>query len=179
MADVGAIEDMSDAVFRAQIETNLFGVVNVTKAAIPVKRGQRAGHVIQISSIGGRTSAPGIAAYQTAKWGVEGFSGVPGSSMTIRDSRPEYDGTVGAIVEYRKSHAGTEQGDAAKAAAAILHIAQVEEPPLRLLLGGDAVYLAEQYDLARTEFDVKWQALSLSTDLEASGEAKSFPWEKK
>jgi NAD(P)-dependent dehydrogenase (short-subunit alcohol dehydrogenase family) len=201
--DVGSIEDTSDAIFRAQIETNLFGVVNVTKAAIPVMREQAGGHIIQISSIGGRTNAPGIAAYQTAKWGVEGFSGVlakevgplgikvtivepggfrtdwAGSSMTVRDSRPEYDATVGAMVAYRKNHAGTEQGDPAKAAAAILHIAQVEEPPLRLLLGSDAVYLAEQYDLARTESDLKWRELSLSTDFEPGGGKKNFPREKK
>lgn len=190
--DVGSIEDMPDDVFRAQIETNLFGVVNVTRAAIPVMREQRAGHIIQISSIGGRTSAPGVGAYQTAKWGVEGFSGVlaqeveplgihvtivepggfrtdwAGSSMTIRDSHPDYDPTIGTIVEYRKSRGGAEPGDPAKAAAAIIHIAGVAKPPLRLLLGSDAVHLAERYDRARTQSDLKWRNLSLSTDYEGS-----------
>src|SRR5437899_12939138 len=70
-----AIEDMPDDVFRAQIETNLFGLVNVTKAALPVLRKQRAGHFIQFSSIGGRVGGtPGLSAYQTAKFAVEGFS---------------------------------------------------------------------------------------------------------
>src|SRR6266851_2799597 len=72
-----AIEDLSDEDFRAQIETNLFGVVNVTKAALPVLHQQRSGHFIQFSSIGGRVGGtPGLGAYQAAKFAVEGFSEV-------------------------------------------------------------------------------------------------------
>ena len=74
--DIGSIEDTSLADFRAQIETNLFGVINVTKAALPLLRQQGAGHIIQVSSIGGRRGSPGLAPYQSAKWGVEGFSEV-------------------------------------------------------------------------------------------------------
>jgi NAD(P)-dependent dehydrogenase (short-subunit alcohol dehydrogenase family) len=201
-ADVGSIEDTDDAIFRAQIETNLFGVINVTKAAIPVMREQGAGHIIQISSIGGRTNAPGIAPYQTAKWAVEGFSGVlakevgplgikvtivepggfrtdwAGSSMTVRESRPDYDGTIGAMIRFREAHNGAQPGDPAKAAAAILHIAGVDEPPLRLLLGSDAVHLADLDNQARIETDRKWRELSLSTDFEASGGPVALPWDK-
>ena len=76
-ANTAPIEEMADDDFRAQIETNLFGVVNVTKAALPVLHRQRSGHFIQFSSIGGRVGgSPGLAAYQTAKYGVEGFSEV-------------------------------------------------------------------------------------------------------
>jgi NAD(P)-dependent dehydrogenase (short-subunit alcohol dehydrogenase family) len=76
-ANSSAIEETPDDDFRAQIETNLFGVVNVTKAALPVLRRQRSGHFIQFSSIGGRVGGtPGLAAYQAAKWAVEGFSEV-------------------------------------------------------------------------------------------------------
>src|SRR5260370_7357386 len=65
---------MPDSDFRAQLETNLFGVINVTRAALPVFRAQRAGHFLQFSSIGGRVGgSPGMGAYQTAKFGVEGF----------------------------------------------------------------------------------------------------------
>jgi len=71
--NIGSIEDTSLEDIRAQIETNLFGVINVTKAAIPVLREQRSGHIIQLSSIGGRVGAMGRAAYSAAKWGVEGF----------------------------------------------------------------------------------------------------------
>jgi NAD(P)-dependent dehydrogenase (short-subunit alcohol dehydrogenase family) len=201
--DIGSIEDTSDAVFRAQIETNLFGVVNVTKAAIPLMRKQGSGHIIQISSIGGRHGTPGVGAYQTAKWGVEGFSEVlakevgplgikvtiiepggfrtdwSGSSMTIRPSRPEYDATVGTVARYQREYSGTQPGDPVKAAAVIMHIASLAEPPLRLLLGSDAVHLAERDDKARMEADRKWRDLSVSTDFEAGGGLKVYPWERK
>ncbi|MBW7462354.1 SDR family NAD(P)-dependent oxidoreductase, partial [Paenibacillus sepulcri] len=63
--NISSIEETSFEDFRAQIETNLWGVINVTKAAVPVMREQGFGHILQFSSIGGRTSAPGLAAYQT------------------------------------------------------------------------------------------------------------------
>ena len=200
--NVGSIEDTSDAVFRAQIETNLFGVVNVTKAALPLLREQRSGHIIQISSIGGRIGTPGLAAYQTAKWGVEGFSEVlakevgplgvkvtiiepggfrtdwAGASMTIRPSRPEYDSTVGAVARFQREYTGRQPGDPVKAAAVILHITSLAEPPLRLLLGSNAVDRAEQSDLARIEADRKWRELSVSTDFEPGGGPKVYPWER-
>ena len=76
-ANSAPIEEMTDDDFRAQIETNLFGVFNVTKAALPVLHKQRSGHFVQFSSIGGRVGgSPGLGAYQTAKFGVEGFSEV-------------------------------------------------------------------------------------------------------
>jgi NAD(P)-dependent dehydrogenase (short-subunit alcohol dehydrogenase family) len=200
--DVGSIEDTNLADFRAQIETNLFGVVNVTKAAIPLLREQGSGHIIQISSIGGRLGTPGLGAYQTAKWGVEGFSEVlakevgplgikvtiiepggfrtdwSGSSMTIRPSRPEYDSTVGVVARFQREYNGTQPGDPAKAAAVIIHIASLDEPPLRLLLGSDAVHRAEQAELARLESDRKWRELSVSTDFVAGGGPKVYPWER-
>src|SRR4051812_13520997 len=64
-ANVNSIEDVTEADLRAQIETNLFGVINVTRAALPVLRAQRAGRIVQISSVGGRVATPGVAAYQT------------------------------------------------------------------------------------------------------------------
>jgi len=202
--DVGSIEDTSLAEFRAQIETNLFGVVNVTKAAIPLMREQGSGHIIQFSSIGGRLGPPGRAPYSTAKWGVEGFSEVlakevgplgikvtiiepgafrtdfAGSSTTIRDSRSEYDSTVGALARYQRDHNGAQAGDPVKAAAVIIYIASLDEPPLRLLLGSDAVHSAEQSDIARIEADRKWRDLSVSTDFEPGGGSTNvYPWERK
>ncbi len=193
--DVGSIEDTSLADIRAQIETNLFGVINVTKAAIPLMREQRSGHIIQLSSIGGRVGAMGRAPYSTAKWGVEGFSEVlaketaplgikvtiiepggfrtdfAGSSTKIAAGRPEYDSTVGATARFQRDYNGAQPGDPAKAAAVILEVAAMDKPPLRLLLGSDAVRAAEQADLARIEADRKWRQLSVSTDFEkaASG----------
>jgi len=191
--DVASIEDTSLADFRAQIETNLFGVINVTKAAIPVMREQRSGRIIQFSSIGGRIGPIGRAPYAAAKWGVEGFSEVlakelgplgikvtivepggfrtdfAGSSTTIREGRPEYDSTVGIVARFQRDFSGTQPGDPAKAAAVIIHIASLDDPPLRLLLGSDAVRGAEQNDVARIEADRKWRDVSVSTDFEPAG----------
>jgi NAD(P)-dependent dehydrogenase (short-subunit alcohol dehydrogenase family) len=191
--DVSPIEDTSLADFRAQIETNLFGVITVTKAAIPIMREQRAGHIIQLSSVGGRVGAVGRAPYSAAKWGVEGFSEVlakevgplgikvtiiepggfrtdfAGSSTTIRDGRPEYDSTVGAVARFQRDYNGAQPGDPAKAAAVIIDIASLDEPPLRLLLGSDAVRRVEESDIARAEADRKWRDLSISTDFEVGG----------
>jgi NAD(P)-dependent dehydrogenase (short-subunit alcohol dehydrogenase family) len=83
--NVNSVEDTPLEDFRAQIETNLFGTIIVTKAAIPLMREQRSGRIIQISSVGGRVGAPGRAAYSAAKWGVEGFSEVLAREM--RSSR--------------------------------------------------------------------------------------------
>jgi NAD(P)-dependent dehydrogenase (short-subunit alcohol dehydrogenase family) len=201
--DVGSIEDTSLADFRAQIETNLFGVINVTKAAIPVMREQRSGHIIQLSSIGGRVGPVGRGPYSTAKWGVEGFSEVlakevtplgisvtivepggfrtefAGASTTIRQSRPEYDATVGKVAQFQREYDGKQPGDPAKAAAVIIHIANLDAPPLRLLLGSDAVNGAEKADLARLEADRAWRALSVSTDFESGGGTSPLPWEKR
>ncbi len=186
--DIGSIEDTSLADFRAQIETNLFGVIIVTKVAIPIMREQRSGHIMQFSSVGGRLGPPGRAAYSAAKWGVEGFSEVlakevgplgikvtiiepggfrtdfAGASTTIREGRPEYSATVGQMARYQRDFSGSQPGDPAKAAKALLSIADLAESPLRLLLGSDAVKAAEQADLVRMEADKGWRELSLSTD---------------
>jgi NAD(P)-dependent dehydrogenase (short-subunit alcohol dehydrogenase family) len=194
--NVSPIEDTSLAEFRAQIETNLFGVINVTKAAIPRMREQGSGHIIQLSSVGGRVGAMGRAPYSTAKWGIEGFSEVlakevgplgikvtiiepggfrtdfAGSSTTLEEGRPEYDSTVGAAARFQRDYNGSQPGDPAKAAAVILQVAGMEDPPLRLLLGSDAVRTVEQADLARTEADRRWRRLSLSTDFNAVSQTR-------
>jgi NAD(P)-dependent dehydrogenase (short-subunit alcohol dehydrogenase family) len=191
--DVSSIEDTSMADFRAQIETNLFGVINVTKAAIPLMREQGAGHIIQFSSVGGRLGPVGRAPYAAAKWGVEGFSEVlakevgplgikvtivepggfrtdfAGSSTALREGRPEYDATVGKMARFQRDYNGTQPGDPAKAATAVIHIASLDQPPLRLLLGSDAYNAVEQGDLAKAEADKKWREISLSTDFLAGG----------
>ncbi|HXM25934.1 MAG TPA: oxidoreductase [Chthoniobacterales bacterium] len=201
--NVGSIEDTSLADFRAQIETNLFGVINVTKAAIPLMREQRSGHILQLSSVGGRVGALGRAPYSAAKWGVEGFSEVlakevgplgikvtiiepggfrtdfAGSSTTIREGRPEYDSTIGAVARFQRDYNGVQPGDPVRAAAVIIHVASLDEPPLRLLLGSDAVHIVEQADLARIEADKKWRDLSVSTDFATGGGLKVYPWERK
>src|SRR5580704_9583092 len=187
-ANVNSIEDVAEDDFHAQVDTNFFGVVNVTRAALPVLRAQRDGHIIQISSIGGRLGTPGLAAYQSAKFAVEGFSEVlskevgplgirvtivepggmrtdwAGSSMHIDEIRDDYKSTVGGFAQMARGNAGAGQSDPAKAAQAILRIASENEPPLRLLLGSDAVFLAGVVASTRAAEDAKWKALSMSTD---------------
>jgi NAD(P)-dependent dehydrogenase (short-subunit alcohol dehydrogenase family) len=182
------VEDTSLADFRAQIETNLFGVIIMTKAVLPYFRERRAGHIIQITSIAGRVGPAGRAPYAAAKFGVEGFSeslskevaplGVKvtiiepggfrtdfaGSSTELREGRPEYDSTVGASVRFQRNYNGKQPGDPAKAAAVLLHVASLSDPPLRLLLGSDAYAAAEKSALEKLESDGRWKDLSLSTD---------------
>ena len=196
-ATMASIEDMPDDVFRAQIEANLFGVVNVTRAALPVLRQQRSGHFIQFSSIGGRVGgSPGLSAYQTAKFGVEGFSEVlnnevkplgikvtivePGafrtdwggpSTRTMPVSK-DYELSVGAFIRGRDAWDGKQPGDPARAARIIMDIVRLDEPPLRLLLGAGAVDSAEKSSHARAAEAEKWAAVSRSADFptEAPGQ---------
>lgn len=189
--NVGPIEDTSLEEFRAQIETNLFGTIILTKTALPLMREQGAGHIIQFSSVGGRIGPVGRAPYAAAKWGVEGFSEVlakevgplgikvtviepggfrtdfAGSSTRFNEGRPEYAATVGAMVRYQHDYDGKQPGDPRKAAAVILRVVGLDQPPLRLLLGSDAFRAVEQADRAKAEADQKWRDLSLSTDFQA------------
>lgn len=187
-ANVGSFEDTPPDDFRAQVETNFFGVVNVTRAALPVLRAQRSGHVVQIASIGGRLGAAGLAAYQSSKWAVEGFSEVlagevrafgikvtivepggfrtdwAGSSMTAHPASPDYEASVAPRFAMMRKTAGAERGDPAKGAQAILHVVNDGNPPLRLLLGTDALFFARFiHDRQRAE-DEKWSAVARSTD---------------
>jgi NAD(P)-dependent dehydrogenase (short-subunit alcohol dehydrogenase family) len=186
--NVAPIEDTPLEEFRAQIETNLFGVIIATKAVLPYFRERGSGHIIQITSIAGRIGPIGRAPYAAAKWGVEGFSetlakevgplGVKvtivepggfrtdfaGSSTQLTEGRPEYDATVGKTARFQREFNGKQPGDPAKAAAALLKIASLDEPPLRIVLGSDAFNAAEKNDYAKIELGQKWKDLSCSTD---------------
>lgn len=186
--DVASVEDATLDEFRRQIETNLFGTIIMTKAAIPAMRAQRSGHIIQLSSVGGRIGAPGRAAYSAAKWGVEGFSeslalemalvGVKvtivepggfrtdfaGASTSLEEGRPEYDQVVGATVRKQRAYHGNQPGDPARAAQAIIRIASLASPPLRIALGTDALSAIEHADKTRLEERTRWRSLSTSTD---------------
>lgn len=199
-ANTVSVEDITDADFRAQVDTNLFGVVNVTKAALPVLRAQGGGHVIQVSSLGGRMTTPGMSAYQAAKFAVGGFSeslaqevaplGIKvtvlepggmrtdwaGSSMRIPPISAPYEQTVGRVVTMLRSSIVTHAvGDPAKVADVVLTVADLDEPPVRLLLGSDAVGYAEQVARARAESDAKWRDLSVSTDHDDATQVDADP----
>jgi NAD(P)-dependent dehydrogenase (short-subunit alcohol dehydrogenase family) len=186
--NVAPIEDTSLADFRAQIETNLFGTIILTKAAIPVMREQGSGHILQFSSVGGRIGPMGRAPYAAAKWGVEGFSEVlakevgpfgirvtivepggfrtdfAGSSTAFTEGRAEYAQTVGATIRFQREYDGKQPGSPSKAAAAMIELANSDSPPLRLPLGSDAYGAIERADASKAEEMRKWRYLSVSTD---------------
>src|SRR2546425_7570987 len=198
-ANSAPIEETPDDDFRAQIETNLFGVVNVTKAALPVLHQQGSGHFIQFSSIGGRVGGtPGMGAYQTAKFAVEGFSEVLsnevkplGISVTIIEPSAfrtdwggpttrtmpvseDYEETVGAMIRSRDATDGKQPGDPARAAELIIGIARLDEPPLRLLLGAGAVESAENASRARAAEAEEWAVVSRSADFGAPAPSQPY-----
>ncbi len=136
--DLGSVEDTNLDSFRRHIEVNLLGTIIVTKAAIPVLRRQRRGHIVQLSSVGGRIGAPARAAYSAAKWGIEGFSeslaremsligvhvtivepggfrtGFAQTAQAAGEGRSEYEAVVGAAVRMQRDYDGCQPGDPAK-----------------------------------------------------------------
>lgn len=185
-ANLAAVEDADPDDFRAQVETNLFGVVTLSREAVHVMREQGSGHIVQVSSVGGRMSTPGLGAYQTAKWAVGGFSSVlakevapfgvrvtvlepggmrtdwAGSSMRVAPVRPEYEPTVGVAAQM---HGGTAIGasDPDLVAGLVLQVVAMDEPPLRLLVGPDAYEHGTAAGRALLAEDERYQALSRST----------------
>ena len=189
--NVGSIEDTSLADFRAQIETNLFGTVIMSKAVIALMRGQGAGHIIQFSSVGGRIGPAGRGAYSAAKFGVEGFSEVlakevapfgikvtivePGffrtdfladTSLAISPaSIADYEGTpAGNMRNFAADANHAQPGDPARLAAGIMAMVASANPPLRMPFGSDTVAMIEaQHASVEKELAV-WRQLALSTD---------------
>jgi NAD(P)-dependent dehydrogenase (short-subunit alcohol dehydrogenase family) len=197
-ADLAAVEDVMLEEFRRQIDTNFFGVVNVTKAALPILREQGAGHIIQVSSIGGRLATPGLSAYQSAKWAVGGFSSVlaaevnplgirvtvlepggmetdwAGSSMEVPPISEPYRQTVGASAAMHNSDA-VALGDPGKVAQVVLEVAAMDEPPLRLILGSEAYAYATAAARAQAASDERFKQLTVSTDRDGATDAQRDP----
>jgi NAD(P)-dependent dehydrogenase (short-subunit alcohol dehydrogenase family) len=161
---IGAAEELTDAQLRAVLETNLWGAVAMTRAVLPQMRARRRGHIVQMSSVGGVVANPGHAAYGMSKFALEGFSealagevaplGIrvtlvepgpfrtdfAGRSMTFADPLADYaDTPAGALRARFRDQDGVQQGDPARAAAAIVATVDAPEAPLRLPLGAAAV----------------------------------------
>jgi len=191
--DVAPFEQLSPERFKAVVDTNFFGVVNVTRAALPIMRKQKSGYILQISSVGGRLALPGSTPYHAAKWAVGGFTeslaqevapfGVkvcalePGGMRTNWGARankdipkllPEYEPSVGAIVKALESVWGQENSDPAKVAQVILRLATNDHLPAHLLLGSDAVKYAGEAEAARAADAQRWREISVSTDFNAT-----------
>ena len=185
-ANIAAVEDSAIDDFRAQVETNFFGVVHVSKAVLPILRSQGSGHLFQVSSLGGRIATCGLSAYQSAKWAVGGFSSAlaqevapfgiqvtvlepggmetdwAGSSMHIPPVSPPYEATVGAFIGMLRGMAGQAASDPRKVARVIVALANRPDAPLRLLLGEDAVAYAGHAQAALAASDAAWLATSVA-----------------
>ena len=195
-------EEVPSDDFRRVVETNFFGVVNLTRAALPEMRQRRSGHIIQISSFGGRSALAGNASYIASKWAVGGFTetialevapfGVkvtalePGGMRTNWGKRafgsvpsmlPDYDASVGETVRQLEAYWGNESGDPEKIAQVVVGVAQADHLPPHILLGSDAFQGALGADAARKAADERWRTVSVWTDVASEGPLPDFPSE--
>ena len=178
----GAVEEVSEAQARKQIETNLFGALWVTQAALPHLRAQGSGHIIQVSSIGGIVAFPGIGLYHASKWGLEGFSealagevapfGIRvtivepggfdtdwgGSSAIRADELPAY----ANLHEQRRQSGSLPRGRTPATRKAILELVDSDDPPLRVFFGELPLTLASERYAQRLENWEKWQDFAVA-----------------
>ena len=191
----GAAEAFTEEQVRSQLETNLYAPIAVTRAVLPYMRKQRSGHILQISSIGGRVGNSGLTMYQAAKFGLSGFSealagevaplGIKvtsvepggfrtdwaGNSMSYAPRVEGYETTVDTRADYFSSGSFIPMGDPVKAARVMIELTEHPEPPVHLVLGSEAAALLKLADEKRkTEFE-KWLPVTTSTDHE---EATNF-----
>ncbi|NPT61813.1 oxidoreductase [Paraburkholderia elongata] len=190
---LGAIEESGDADVRRMYDTNVFGLLNVTRAVLPVMRAQRAGHVINMSSIGGYRSVAGFGAYCSTKFAVEGLTealhaelkplGIhatvvePGyfrtdfldaSSLAVAGNViADYDETSGNVRRIAPGLNHKQPGNPEKLAAAMVELVDAQAPPLRLALGTDTLKAIAEKNAYVTQETETWKALSASTDFPA------------
>ncbi|MGK3965536.1 oxidoreductase [Sorangium sp. So ce118] len=187
---LGAVEETSGDEVRRVYETNVFGLLAVTRAVLPQLRKQRSGHILNLSSIGGYRSGPGFGIYCSTKFAIEGISealhaelaplGIhvtslePGyfrteffesKSMVETDNViADYANTLGKVRSLVKTVSGQQRGDPARLARVVVDLVGEEDPPLRLPLGSDTVAAIEaKHAFVEQELDA-WRAVSVSTD---------------
>jgi NAD(P)-dependent dehydrogenase (short-subunit alcohol dehydrogenase family) len=190
---LGAAEEFSDIELRGQMELNFFAAAELTRLILPHMRAAGAGHILNLTSIGGVISASGFAAYCASKFALEGWSealrdevagfGIkvsliePGAFRTefagdanLRPAQPidAYRPLIQPVQDYLYGNAGLQPGDPAKAAAAMIAVVESETPPLRLLLGADAYDAWEAKRDAREAEFAGWRALGEATAFEGS-----------
>lgn len=184
----GAAEAFTGEQVRNQLEVNLFAPIEVTRAVLPYMRKQRSGHILQISSVGGRVGNAGLSIYQAAKFGLSGFSeslnkevsplGIKvtsvepggfrtdwaGASMSFAKDVDGYEATVGGIKEHLTSGKFLPMGDPAKAAKVMVDLINHPNPPVHLVLGSEAAAILKMADENRKEEFEKWLDVTVSTD---------------
>jgi NAD(P)-dependent dehydrogenase (short-subunit alcohol dehydrogenase family) len=178
----GMVEELTESEARAQLETNLFGALWVTQAALPIMRAQGSGHIIQVSSIGGITAFPSVGIYHASKWGLEGFSqalaqevagfGIhvtliepggfstdwSGPSAARSEENPAYAEVRAAREKWRAS---TTPGDPTATRAAILEVVDADPPPLRIFFGRSPLGIATADYESRLALWNEWQPVSI------------------
>lgn len=184
----GAVEGYTNEQVNSQLETNLYAPIALTRAILPIMRKQKSGHILQVSSIGGRVGSGGVSIYQAAKFGLSGFSeglalevaplGIrvtcvepggfrtdwAGGSMSYAPHVEGYETTVDARVAAFKSGTVKPMGDPDKAAKVMIDITDHPQPPLHLLLGSEAVAIVKYSEAAKLRELEKWETVSSSTD---------------
>jgi NAD(P)-dependent dehydrogenase (short-subunit alcohol dehydrogenase family) len=179
----GFVEELSEQDARDQIETNVFGALWVTQAALPYLRAQGSGHIIQVSSIGGIVAFPNVGIYHASKWALEGFSqslaqevapfGVHVTLIEPAGFSTDWSGsssrTAEALPAYADLHAENEQvrktrwaapGDPKASAAAVLKVVDADEPPLRVFFGNEPLGLAKADYEERLRTWEQWQSVA-------------------
>ena len=187
----GTVEESPLEDMRRQFDVNVFGAVAMIQAVLPFMRTRRSGHIVNITSMGGIITFPGIAFYHGSKFALEGISEslgkeVKGFGIAVTAVEPggfrtdwagrsmvraahtitDYDEVFGAQRAARQARNGKQSGDPAKAARAILQLVEAKDPPAHLLLGPDAVKLVGE-KLTALQAELKaWEQVSLSTDFD-------------
>jgi NAD(P)-dependent dehydrogenase (short-subunit alcohol dehydrogenase family) len=179
----GFVEELSEQDARDQIETNVFGALWVTQAALPYLRAQRSGHIIQVSSIGGIVAFPNVGIYHASKWALEGFSqalaqevepfGVRVTLIEPAGFSTDWSGsssrTAAPLPDYADLHAENERvrksrwaapGDPKASAAAVLKVVDADEPPLRVFFGEAPLGLAKADYEQRLRTWEEWQPVA-------------------
>jgi NADP-dependent 3-hydroxy acid dehydrogenase YdfG len=185
----GAIEEVSEAEFMPMFETNVFGLLRVTRAFLPHLRKQRSGHILNLSSIGGLVASPGIGFYNATKFAVEGLSEALagelaplGLRVTIIEPGPfrtdflgrsgvvaktriaDYDSTAGNMRKYFAENDGKQKGDPLRAVYAMMQVVDSPQPPLRLLLGASALERSRN-KLSNWEKEIAaWEKVTVGAD---------------
>jgi len=186
---MGAIEEAEDADIQKEIDTNVCGVVHVTRALLPHFRARKSGHILNVSSIAGLIATPGLGYYNLTKFAVEGFTealwmelaplGVKvtlvepgpfrteflaGSAVHSKTRIAEYAETAGKTIDNLTKASGTQKGDPMKAVAAIRQVVESKEPPLRLLLGKAAARrFRDKIDMLEKDYKA-WEPVTLGAD---------------
>jgi NAD(P)-dependent dehydrogenase (short-subunit alcohol dehydrogenase family) len=180
----GTVEEITAEQARAQMETNFFGALWVTKAALPILREQRSGHIIQVSSIGGVQAFPTLALYHASKWALEGFSqslatevqefGIKvtlveptgyqtdwnGASSMQASKLPIYDGIRARLLDYFGVIRRGPRGDPEATGAAILKVVDADEPPLRIFFGSGPLEIIKDEYAKRIATWEQWNEVS-------------------